>query len=225
MAINPLFAVMANLPTQLRAPSTSDEYPNALRGLYSDNIIVPSQVMDTFLEQIVKPGLQPITLLSQAFLSESNVEYIRQQIENNLRDYTGEDNIRFLLTKEFAQDMVDRVYNNPGLAWDVKVGVPLLNDLVIHRETQIAELSLREEKRYTRWALHNDRLRVMPYGLGDKTLHVHGENQVSPSGYELNHPFKSQYVAYLKDVLHINCPSLSTQPCKMPSFPIKYATP
>lgn len=237
--MNPLFAVMANLPVNRpqqcdrntiaygpNAPNAPPfEYPQQLGGLYSDNIIGPDQVKLVYYEQVIKAGLAQPTPLSETFLSTQNVEYIRQQVEKNIQDYTGDPDIRFLLTREFAQDMIDRAKGNQALGWNVEVGVPLLNDLVVHRETEIACLSLRHVKRYTRWALHNDRWKVMPYGLGDKTLHAKGENQVNPSGYELNHPFKSQYQAYLRDVLHLPCPSLSQQPCQMPSFPIRFGTP
>jgi hypothetical protein len=236
MSVNPLFAVMANVPSRQSCSNdlpigpddpcfTSPEYPCNLGGLYSDNIITPDQVKPAFYEQVVKAGLAQPSPLSEAFLSAGNVEYLRQTIENNLRRYANDPSIRFLLTKEFAQDMIDRVVGNSVLSYDVKVGVPALNDIIVHRETEIAELSLRHTKRYTRWALHNDRTKIMPYGLGDKTLHARGENQVSPAGYELNHPHKSQYRAYLRDVLHLNCPRNSQQPCQMPPFPIKFATP
>ena len=65
-----------------------------------------------------------------------NVEYIRRQIEQNIRNYTKEDNIRFLLTKEFAQTMIDSAVQNQALAYDIRVGIPILNDMTIHHETE-----------------------------------------------------------------------------------------
>lgn len=238
--INPMFALMANLPPSQNirtcdgsdfdpsAPGSSNlpfEYPKALGGLYSDNIITPSMLKNLYYEDIIKGHYTQPTPLSEAFLETANIEYIRQAIENNLRKYTGEENIRFLLTLEFANTVNQTLYNNQALSYDVKTGVAILNDMIIHHETEIALLSLRQEKRYTRWGLNNDRLKVIDRGLGDRTLHVHGENQVDPSGYQLNHPNQSQYKAYLRDVLQIQCPSLSTAPCRVPPFPIKFASP
>ena len=233
--INPMFALMANLPIQTcTASSTANsppmtqlpyEYPEALGGIYSDNIIDPADVMGIFNVLVVDGRKGVHTPLSVAFLSEANVEHMRRAVEQNIREYTGEDNIIYLLQREFAQTLIDLLLDNLALSFDVKASVPLLNDIAVHHETQIALLSQRHTKRYTRWALHNDRMKVMPHGIGDKTLHVHGENQVNPSGYELNHPFKSQYGQFLKDVLHIQCPSNSTRPCQMPPFPQRFATP
>jgi hypothetical protein len=229
MSIHPMFALMANIPQPVRTcrpgdfqlnassdgPLLPNEYPELMGGLYSDNILTPAQIRQAFYQQ-APTQIQP-SQLSEALLEPTNMEYIRQQIENNLRQYTGEDNIRFLLTKEFAQTCIDQIMNNPGLGWDAKVGLPLLNDIIIHHESEIAKLSARHNKRFTRWVLEGDRVHggYLPYGFGDKTLHARGENQVSPSGYGLNHPDKSQYLMYLRDVLHIQCPSLSTAPCKM----------
>lgn len=237
--INPMFALMAGLPSsnQIRTCNTNDmnsryegtnlpyEYPQALGGLYSDNIITPDMLKNLYYENIIKGHFSQPTVLSEAFLEPANIEFIRQSIENNLRKYTGEDNIRFLLTLEFANTVNTTLYENQTLAYDIKTGVAILNDMIIHHETEIALLSARQERRYTRWALNNDRTKVQPYGLGDRTLHVHGENQVDPSGYELNHPYQSQHKAFLRDVLRIQCPSLSTAPCRVPPFPIKFASP
>jgi hypothetical protein len=237
--INPMFALMANLPpsSNIRTCDAGDmrvidpsnpqpnEYPEHLGGLFSDNIIAPHQMKNLYYETILKGHQMQPNPLSEAFLEPSNIEYIRQTIENNLRKYTGEDNIRFLLTLEFANSVNQILYNNTGLAYDVKYGVAILNDMLIHHETEIALLSQRQDRRYQRWALNNDRIRVMPHGLGDKTLHVRGENQIDPSGYELNHPYQSQYKAFLRDVLQIQCPSNSTAPCRVPPFPIKYSDP
>ena len=224
MSIHPLFAVMANVPQEKinKQINTGFIEPG---GLYSDNLIQPYQVKQAYYEQVIKAGLAQPSPFSEAFLSPENIEYIRFQIQKNIQEYTEDPNVYFILTKEFAQDMIDRTYHNQALAWDVKVGVPIMNDIVINRETEIAKLSQRHVKRYTRWAVHNDRLKNLGYGLGDKTNHVHGENQVSPAGYQMNHPFQSQYKAYLRDVLRIQNPHLSSQPCKMPPFPIKFGTP
>jgi hypothetical protein len=224
MSIHPLFAVMANVPQDKINQQINTGFIEP-GGLYSDNLIQPYQVKEAYNEQIVKAGLAQPSPFSEAFLSTQNVEYIRQQIQQSIREYTEDPHVYFILTKEFAQDMIDRTYNNQMLAWDPKVGVPLMNDIVINREVEIAKLSQRHVKRYTRWALHNDRTRVAPWGIGDKTNHVHGENQVSPAGYQLNSPFQNQYRAYLRDVLKITCPKLSSAPCKMPPFPIKFASP
>ena len=237
--INPMFALMANLPPshQIRTcgrndmdPSTPGtnlpyEYPQALGGMYSDNIITPDQLKTLYYENIIKGHFSQPTMLSEAFLEPANIEFIRQTIENNLRKYLGEDNIRFLLTLEFANTVNTTLYENPALAYDVKTGVAILNDMIVHHETEIALLSARQERRYTRWALYNDRSKVMAPGIGDRTLHVRGENQVDPSGYQLNHPNQSQHKAFLRDVLRIQCPSLSTAPCRVPPFPIKFASP
>jgi hypothetical protein len=237
MSINPLFALMANVPSRvcnsedLKCKSSHTElpfeYPEALGGLYSDNIIIPSQVKDAYYQEVIKSGIYQATPLSEAFLEPENIEYIRQQIENNIRQYINDENIRFLLTREFAQTVVDAIRENQGLAYDVRVGLPILNGMVIHHETEIALLSERQRMRYFRWALHNDRSRVMPYGYGDKTNHVKGENLVTPSGYELNHPFKSQYRAYLRDVLQITCPPPSSRPCEIVPVPpnLKFPNP
>ena len=182
-----------------------NEYPEYLGGLYSDNIIVPSQVRDSYYEQITKGQIAQPSPFSLQFLSPENVEYIRQQIETNIRNYINDDSVRFLLTKEFAQTMIDKARFNLGAAYGGKVMLDVINDQVIHHETQIALLSQRQNKRYERWQLANDRPKVFPYGLGDRTLHVN-KNLVSPAGYELNHPFKSQYQVYLNDVLHVTMP-------------------
>jgi hypothetical protein len=220
MSINPLFAVMANVPS-----SSSSSYPETLGGLYTDHIITPDQVKDIYYELLIKGHVIQPSPLSEAFVNPTNVEYLRQQVEKNLQQYTRDSSIRYLLTNEFAQTMIDMIQNNQQLAYDVQVGLPILNDLVVHQETEMALLYERHHKRYVRWALHNDRPKVMPYGFGDKTNHVKGENQVVPSGYELNHPFKSQYQMYLRDVLHLQCPSNSNRPCPMPPFPIQFASP
>lgn len=227
--INPLFSVMCNLPVQVpvRNPENmlSPEYPEALGGMYSDNIIDPSDVKTLYYDQIIKGHITQPTPLSEAFLSTENMEYLRSQIETNIREYIGDKMIRFLLTREFAQTVINHVRDNMALAYDVKNGIPILNDLIIHHETEIALLSQRQERRYERWALNNDRMKIMPYGLGDKTLHVRGENQVSPAGYLMNHPFQSQYKNYLRDVIRIQEPSLSTAPCRVPPFPIRFPNP
>jgi hypothetical protein len=225
--INPLFALMGNLPpsSQIKTSELPDEYPETIGGMYSDNIITPDQVKSLYYEQVIKGHITQPTPFSEAFLNPNNMEYIRQKIENNIRNYLGEDNVRFLLTREFAQTVIDYVRDNMALSHDVKYGVAVLNDMIIHHETEIALLSQRQNRRYERWALNNDRIRVMPYGIGDKTLHAHGENQVSPAGYELNHPYQSQHKAFLRDVLRIQCPSNSSAPCRIPPFPIRFGDP
>ena len=237
MSINPLFAVMANIPSktcnshdlqcQSRNTELPFEYPEALGGMYSDNIIVPSQVKDAYYQEVIKGGIYQATPLSEAFLTPENMEYIRLQIENNIRQYINDDQIRFLLTREFIQTVVDKLKDNQFSAYNIQVGLPVLNDQIIHHETQIALLSERQRMRYLRWALYNDRSKVMPYGYGDKTNHVKGENQLTSSGYDLNHPFKSQYRAYLRDVLQITCPPPSSRPCEIVPVPphLKFGNP
>lgn len=241
MSINPLFATMCGVSSQAAShlsqctpsdrmqnyggDSLPNEYPEYIGGLHSDNIITPDQVQTAYYEQIIKGQIAQPTPFSIQFLSPQNVEYIRQQIETNIRNYTKEDDIRFLLTKEFAQTMIDTTRNNMGMAFGGKVAIDLMNSQVIHHETEIALLSLRHNKRYERWVLHADHSRIMPYGYPDKVLHVKGENGLTTSGYELNHPFKSQYQAFLNDVLHVQCPSNSSAPCRVPSYPLKMSNP
>lgn len=211
---------MCNLDTR-----PQDASPAPLPGVISDNIIGPEQLKDLYYEQIIKGFVYQPTPLSEAFLQTENIEYLRTTIEANLQRYLEDPQIRFLLTREFAQTVIDHLKNNQSLAYDVQYGLPILNDLIVHSETEVALLSQRQERRYTRWALHNDRMKIMPYGIGEKTLHVRGENQVSPSGYLMNHPFQSQHNHYLRDVLHVQCPSNSTAPCKVPPFPLRFPTP
>ena len=229
--INPLFSVMCNLPVSVPQQRNSQqsqlppEYPEALGGMYSDNIIDPSDVKILYYDQVIKGHITQPTPLSEAFLKTENMEYIRRQIETNIRQYTQDDGIRFLLTREFAQTVIDHVRDNMALAYDVKNGIPILNDIIVHHETEIALLSQRQGRRYERWVLNNDRMKVMPYGFGDKTLHVRGENPVSSAGYQMNHPFQSQYKNYLRDVIRIQAPSLSTAPCRVPPFPLRFPNP
>ena len=226
--MNPLFSVMCNMPTKMTTPPAqqqSFEYPEALGGIYSDNIINPSDVKTLYYDQVINGRITQPTPLSDAFLDTNNIDFIRQQIETNIRNYIQDENIRFLLTREFAQTVIDNIRDNMVLAFDVQNGIPILNDMIIHHETEIALLSQRENRRYERWILNNDRMKVMPYGFGDKTLHARGENQVSPSGYLMNHPYQSQYKTFLRDIIRIQDPSLSTKPCKVPPFPIRFPNP
>ena len=234
--MNPLFAVMTNQPSRCAASrcdySTNKtespfETPVELPGMHSDNNIVPSQVKSVYVDYVIRNGLYQATPLSEAMLETVNIEYIRQAIENNIKNYIKDDNIKFLLTKEFAQTVMDVIQNNQWLAYDVRVGLPFLNSVIIHRETEIALLSERQRMRFIRWGLENDRSRFMPYGLGDKTQHRKGETFVTSAGYSLNHPFKSQYRAYLRDVLQVNCPPPSSKPCEIVPVPpsMKFANP
>ena len=225
--INPLFSVMCNLPVKVpqKRSDLPPEYPESLGGMYSDNIIDPSDVKTLYYDQVIKGHITQPTPLSEAFLETANMEYIRSQIEMNIRKYTEDDMVRFLLTREFAQTVINHIRDNMALSYDVQHGIPILNDLIIHHETEIALLSERQKKRYDRWALNNDRLKIMPYGFGDKTLHARGENQVNPSGYLMNHPFQSQYKNYLRDVIRIQKPSNSSAPCRVPPFPIRFPNP
>jgi hypothetical protein len=226
--MNPLFSVMCNIPSKVNQQQQQQppfEYPEAMGGMYSDNIISPSDVKTLYYDQVIKGRITQPTPLSEAFLETNNIEFIRQQIENNIRNYLQDENIRFLLTREFAQTVINNIRDNMSLAFDVQTGIPILNDIIIHHETEIALLSQRENRRYERWVLNNDRMKVMPYGFGDKTLHVRGENQVSPSGYLMNHPYQSQYKTFLRDIIRVQDASLSTKPCKVPSFPIRFPNP
>lgn len=232
--LNPLWSVMCGLPpsSNIKTIPANDantglppEYPEAIGGMYSDNIITPEQIKEVYYQQIIQGYVSQPTPLSEAILHPQNIENVRLRIEKNIREYTEDPYIRYLLTREFAQTVIDQIRNNSFLAYEVKTGLNVLNNIIVHHETQIALLSLRHTKRFERWALNNDRIKIMPYGLGDHTLHTKGENQVTPSGYLMNHPFQSQHQAYLRDVLHIQCPSNSQAPCRIPPFPKQFASP
>ena len=45
----------------------------------------------------------------------------RQQIENNIKEYVQDENIRFLLTREFIQTVVDKLKDNQGWAYNIKL--------------------------------------------------------------------------------------------------------
>lgn len=142
--------------------------------------------------------------LTVAFFDPRNVEWIRSEIERRLKIKTGEENLRYYINAEFAQTMIDTALNNQGYAYNVEYGLPRLNQWVINKEEEIAYLSLRAQKRYEHQMLYGNRMRVFPYGVGDRTLHAKGENQVTQSPYLLNHPWKSQHEGYLNQVLKIN---------------------
>jgi len=188
----------------------------------SNNLIEPHQVAQGFNNQMIKGNVTQNTPLTRAFFSTQNVEYIRSEIERRLRQHTGESNIKLVLTEEFLQTMVDFAFRNQQYAYNPEKGLPRMNEWVINHEGEIILLSMRKKKQYERWILNGDRMRVFPYGLGDRTLHAKGENPQTQSPYLLNHPWKSQYQKYLDEVLMVNCP---TRPSQCNVNPPKYPNP
>lgn len=188
----------------------------------SNNLIDPQDVAQGFNEQMIKGHVTQYTPLTRAYFHPQNVEFIRSEIEKRIRRYTGEPNIKIVLTEEFLQTMVDMAFRNQQYAYDVENGLPRLNEWTINHEGEIIMLSMRKRKQYERWILHGDRMRVYPYGLGDRTLHAKGENPQTQSPYLLNHPWKSQYQKYLDEVLMVNCP---TRPSNCPPVQHKFPDP
>jgi hypothetical protein len=186
------------------------------------NSITPKQIYDAFQYQVVQGNIMPNNPLTLAYFTEKNIAYLRDEIQRRLREYTGEPNIKLVLTQEFAQTMVDTALRNQFFAYDVERGLGRINQWTINHETEIIMLSMRKRKQYERQILKGDRMRVYPYGLGDRTLHVRGENGLTQSPYQLNHPWKSQYQQYLKDVLMVDCP---TRPSNCPINQVKYPNP
>lgn len=168
------------------------------------NEITPYDVRGAWVQQVLEGAQAQDSPLSLYFFSPENVEFVRSEIERRLRLKLEEPNIKYVMTQEFAQSMVDMALNNQGWAYDVEGGLPRLNQWVINKEVEIAYLGQRQHRRYETQMLQGNRMRVFPYGLGDKTLHVRGENQLTQAPYQLNHPFRSQYDAFLNQVLHIH---------------------
>ena len=201
MSLNPLFSVMLNLPSNLREHYNlpkPQEHPDVL----NDNIITPDQVQHIYMDMVVNARIAHQTPLSDAFLSPRNIEYIRQQIEIQLQHYLKEQ-VGFLLTREFSSNIIDVLLGHDRYNNEPQMIIPYLNSLIIKQELELALISQNQQKRYEKWGLRNDRMKVIDYGLGDKTLHAKGENQVNPSGYNLQHPHKNRYQQYLKEVMNI----------------------
>jgi hypothetical protein len=179
----------------------------------TNNNITPEYVAEAWYHTVTSAHAAQDTPLTQAFFAPSNVEWIRQKIQGMLRESLNEPNIIFILNREFAQDMINMAINNKVYSYSPHKGLAVLNSAVVKNEYDIAYLGQRAHKRYVTQMLKGDRMRIFPYGLGDRTLHARGENQVTQSPYQLNHPWKSQYQAYLSQVLKINpnaCPQTET---------------
>jgi hypothetical protein len=193
--MNPLFAVMANIPSSFR----QDSLQSPLCYVDQTNVIMSSDLHKLYHHHHHHHHHHKSSFAHE-FLKPSNIEYIRKRIEYNVRNYINDSSIIFLLTTEFAQYVFDMLHNNPSFSIE---NIDFVNETIIDRETEIAILSERQKKRYTKWELQNDRMKTMPYGYSDKTNHVKGETVISPSGYHLNHPYQHQYKEFLKSVYNI----------------------
>ena len=182
--------------------------------------IEPEELYSLWIQLAVLSQQSVDTPLAQAFFSARNGHWLRNEMTRRLREALNEPNALYVFTEEFVTSMVEIVLTNPGLGLDVRNGLPLLNQWILDKEFEIAVLGQRQRKRYETQMLQGNRMRVMPYGLGDKTLHVKGENQMTQAPYQLNHPFKSQYQAFLQQVMNINNPiKASTCSTFQPRFP------
>lgn len=181
-----------------------------------NNIISPTvdskHIQNGFHEQKIKSGSTRYTPLTQAYFSHENIQFLKKSIEHNLKKYTGDPNLQLILNEEFLQVMVEIATNNTSYSYNVKEGLPRLNQWTINHETEILVLSMRKQKQYENWILKGNRMQIFPYGMGDRTLHVKGENQQTHSPYLLNHPWQSQHNAFLDQVLHVRNPECGVAP-------------
>jgi len=168
------------------------------------NAITPHGVRKAWEHQILHTNLAQDTPLTLAFFHPRNVEHIRLNIEARLQKLLQDPHIRFILTQEFALDMVETAYKNQLWGWDPAQGLPRLNKYIIDRETEIAMVGERHRAMFHTRYLRGERMRVFPYGMGEKTMHVRGERPITFSPYMLNHPWGKQHKQYLKEVLHID---------------------
>lgn len=174
------------------------------------SVINPEEVRSLWVTLVLNAARASDTPLTQAFFSIENVNWLKSEMERRLQRKLSDPTVKYLITEEFVTSMIDMALNNYFYAYDVEKGLPLLNQYLLNKEVEITYLGQRQRKLYETQMLQGNRMRVFPYGLGDKTLHVRGENQVTQAPYQLNHPFKTQYQAYLDQVLHVNRPSCPT---------------
>jgi hypothetical protein len=185
---------------------------NSWFDLYNfDHALRVDQIESCFQQQLYQSGwLQP-TPVTQQFSSAANVTYIKQQIEHNLQNMFPDPHqpIELVLNPEFVQVMIETVKKNARYLFDMQHGVSWLNYQIVEHETAITALSMRAQQRYYRQQLQNDRLKTMPRPLSEKTLYTKGENALTTSGWQLNHPAKGQYAQFLSQVLKIKPNSIS----------------
>lgn len=158
-----------------------------------------------------KKSLRAPTPLSVAFFDPSNIQCIRNAVEQKLEQLTGQC-IRVVVNEEFLLTLIGVLEGNLAFSYIPQQGVPLLNDLAIEHETSVQYMSLRQRQLYYKRIINGERLRVFPYG---EQTHVSakGTVKVSPSSYQLGLPWRRNQSAFLKEVL---CAGQNSGPCTRP---------
>lgn len=98
-------------------------------------------------------------------------------------------------TPAFRQTISDVLVENPRWMYDVQVGLPLLNEVVVKREFTVHQSAIRQQLLYEKYIIRNDRQKFMPYAVSDHV--VKGETINDPSSYTLNQPVPISYDCFL----------------------------